>query len=340
MNQNIYQEELLQIFPGELRKAIEKNSSFETLTEIRLRAGLPVSLITTKENYFLPKKYQTVGKTTEQKIEQTMEIKEKAMKKTRQSETEWILSPEELQIIFERISQYSVFAYTEEIGEGFITLKGGHRAGLCGKYYKGERGEGHIKNISSINLRVAREVRGCAAPVFPWLFEEKRFCHTLFVSPPGNGKTTYLRDLIRLLSDGTPQIDGRNVSVVDERSEIGNRTREGEGFYLGKRTDLMDHCPKAEGMLMLLRTMTPDVLAADEIGREEDIQALAYIRNCGCGLLMTAHGNSIQDVMKRPVLGGYLKRYPFERYVFLEKDEKNNRKINIYDAQESLLWMG
>ena len=206
------------------------------------------------------------------------------------------------------------------------------------KYYKGERGEGHIKNITSINLRVAREVRGCAAPVFPWLFEEKRFCHTLFVSPPGNGKTTYLRDLIRLLSDGTPQIDGRNVSVVDERSEIGNRTREGEGFYLGNRTDLMDHCPKAEGMLMLLRTMTPDVLAADEIGREEDIRALAYIRNCGCGLLMTAHGNSIQDVMKRPVLGRYLKQYPFERYVFLEKNEKNDRKIKVYDSQINLLW--
>ena len=132
MNQKIYQEELLQIFPGELRKAIEKNSSFETLTEIRLRAGLPVSLITTKENYFLPKEYQTAEKTTEQIVE----IEEKVMKKTRQNETEWILSPEELQIIFERISQYSVFAYTEEIGEGFITLKGGHRTGLCGNIIK------------------------------------------------------------------------------------------------------------------------------------------------------------------------------------------------------------
>lgn len=100
-------------------------------------------------------------------------------------------------------------------------------------------------------------------------FEGNTFCHTLLISPPGCGKTTYLRDIIRLLSDGTDTITGKNVAVVDERSEIGNRTREGIGFYLGNRTDLMDHCPKAAGMLMMLRTMTPEILAADEIGGEK-----------------------------------------------------------------------
>lgn len=314
MQQKLYREELLQIFPQKLRQSIENSVIFENLIEIRLRAELPVSIVTTEENYFLKK-------------EEDRKRKEIIKKR----ESLWILSLEELQLIFEKISQYSVFAYTEEIGEGFITLKGGHRAGLCGKYYYRGKGKPQIKNISSINLRVAREVTGCAESIIQKLFEEKTFCHTLLISPPGYGKTTYLRDIIRLLSDGTGEIEGKNVSVIDERSEIGNRTREGIGFYLGNRTDLMDHCPKAEGMLMMLRTMTPEILAADEIGGEKDIRAMAYVRNCGCRLLMTVHGDSIQNIFARPVLGEYLKKYPFERYVFLSKGDNGKRKITVYD---------
>ncbi|MFR3345589.1 MAG: hypothetical protein ACLTS6_17355 [Anaerobutyricum sp.] len=107
------------------------------------------------------------------------------LQKQEEKEEYWILSPEELKIIFEKLSQYSVFAYKEEIGEGYITLKGGHRAGLCGKYYYDGIEKPQIKNISSINLRVAREVKNCALPIVPWLFEGEEFCHTLLVSAPG-----------------------------------------------------------------------------------------------------------------------------------------------------------
>lgn len=314
MEPKLYQEELLQIFPKELKKRITETVDFKNVTEIRLRAGLPISIVTTKEKYFL---YKTASVT--------------------KAKEEWVLSGKELQLIFEKISQYSVFAYKEEIGEGFITLKGGHRAGLCGKYYYNGEGKPQIKNISSINLRIARQVSDCARDIFPKLFEKGEFCHTLLVSPPGNGKTTYLRDLIRLLSDGTKEFSGKNVAVVDERSEIGNRTRERLGFYLGRQTDLLDHCPKAEGMLMLLRTMTPEILAADEIGGEKDIQALAYVRNCGCSLLMTVHGSSLGDIFHRPILGEYLNKYPFERYVFLKKEENGERKVKVYNKEAILL---
>ena len=176
MQQKLYREELLQIFPQKLRQRIEESVTFKNLTEIRLRADLPVLIETTQENYFLKK-------------EEAAE-KRRAIAK---EEDNWILSPEQLKLIFEKISQYSVFAYTEEIGEGFITLKGGHRAGLCGKYYYRGEEKPQIKHISSINLRVAREVIGCAECIVPKLFEGNTFCHTLLISPPGCGKTTYLR---------------------------------------------------------------------------------------------------------------------------------------------------
>ena len=114
MKEKVDQEELLRIFPGKLRKRIEEKVSFEEVTEIRLRTGLPISIVTAEESYFLQKQ-EGCGE--------------------REKQEYWILSPEELKIIFEKLSQYSVFAYKEEIGEGYITLKGGHRAGLCGKYY-------------------------------------------------------------------------------------------------------------------------------------------------------------------------------------------------------------
>ena len=135
---------------------------------------------------------------------------------------------EQLKLIFEK-SVSILFLLTQK-KSGYRHLKGGHRAGLCGKYYYRGEEKPQIKHISSINLRVAREVIGCAECIEPKLFEGNTFCHTLLISPPGCGKTTYLRDIIRLLSDGTDTITGKNVAVVDERSEIGNRTREGIDF--------------------------------------------------------------------------------------------------------------
>ncbi|HIX72761.1 MAG TPA: stage III sporulation protein AA [Candidatus Anaerobutyricum stercoripullorum] len=310
--------ELLYIFSDSIRKRMERVLSRPDLTEIRLRGNLPLIVRTLCREYYLSGQGGLTGK------------KEEAYRVT----------AEDLRILFQKISQYSLFAYKEEIREGFITLNGGHRIGLCGKVYYDGEGRRQLQQITSMNLRIARQLTGCASPFFPALTEQHTFYNTLLISPPGGGKTTYLRDIIRLASDGMGEFHGQNVSVVDERSEIGNRTKQSEGFYLGQRTDLLDHCPKAEGMLMMLRSMGPQIIAADEIGDAGDIEAIRYIRNCGCRLLLTVHGGDRGDILKRPFLGDYLREYPFERYVQIRVEESGRRYIEVLNEGGQCLWSG
>ncbi len=310
--------ELLHIFSDSIRKRMERVLQRPDLTEIRLRVYLPLTIRTLKKEYYLTE-------------EGGLSCEETGA---------YRVTPEDIRLIFQKISQYSLFAYKEEVREGYITLKGGHRIGLCGKVYYDGEGRRQMQQISSMNIRIAREVIGCCCTFFPYLTEDGCFFNTLLISPPGGGKTTYLRDLIRMLSDGTDYFEGQNVSVVDERSEIGNRTRLSEGFYLGKRTDLLDHCPKAEGMLMMLRTMGPQIIAADEIGDAKDMEALRYIRNCGCRLLLTVHGRDVEDILERPYLGEYLRKNPFERYVQIQAEKTGRRRIDIFDAGKGRVWRG
>lgn len=310
--------ELLHIFSDNIRNRIAGILSRPDLTEIRLRANLPILIRTLRREYYLTNRGELACEETDA----------------------YFVTPEDIRIIFQKISQYSLFAYKEEVREGFITLKGGHRVGLCGKVYYDGEGRRQMQQISSMNVRIARQIMGCCNSFFPYLTEDGCFYNTLLISPPGGGKTTYLRDLIRILSDGTEYFEGQNISVVDERSEIGNRTKLSEGFYLGKRTDLLDHCPKADGMLMMLRSMGPQIIAADEIGDAGDIEALRYIRNCGCHLLMTVHGKDMEDILERPFLGPYLKKYPFERYVQIHVEKNGRRQIDIFDARQCRVWRG
>lgn len=313
----VYQE-IIPVFSDNIRRRIGKIFHPPEITEIRLRVNLPLLIRTLCREYFLSDE----GKLTEEETKG------------------YIVTPEDMKITFQKISQYSLFAYKEEVREGFITLNGGHRIGLCGKAYLDGNGQRQLQQISSMNIRIARQKKGCCEAFFPYLTEDGCFYNTLLISPPGAGKTTYLRDIIRVISDGTPYFEGINVSVVDERSEIGNRTRLSEGFYLGKRTDLLDRCPKGEGMLMLLRSMAPQVIAADEIGDVDDIEALKFIRNCGCQVLMTVHGKDMEDIYHRPLLGIYLRKYPFDRYVQIKAEKSGQRRIDIFDAAGCRVWRG
>lgn len=205
-----------------------------------------------------------------------------------------VLSEQELNNIFLSMNENSMYAYQEEVRQGYLTIKGGHRVGIVGKVVpKADGSVQYIKEISGFNIRIAKPIQGCGKQVLPHILKNTRdIYNTLIVSPPGTGKTTLLRDLTQHLSDGStsPPFCGVNVGVVDERSEIAACYKGVPQNPVGKRTDVLDGCPKAIGMLMLLRSMAPNVIVVDEIGGIQDAEAIRQVANAGVRLLATAHG--------------------------------------------------
>ncbi len=210
----------------------------------------------------------------------------------------------QMQHIVSRISQGSAYAWEEEFRQGYLTLYGGHRVGMVGK---GVLEHGHIrtlKQISGLNIRIARSVPGAADELMKRVTADGKLHNTLLVSPPGCGKTTMLRDLIRQLSDGIPHVgmDGVNVGVVDERSELAGCVNGIPQLDVGSRTDVLDGCPKSEGIKMLIRSMGPQVIAVDEIGTLADVQALEEALQSGVRIITTVHGSGINDLLHHPAL--------------------------------------
>ncbi|NLK00446.1 MAG: stage III sporulation protein AA, partial [Clostridia bacterium] len=230
---------------------------------------------------------------------------------------------DDVQRIFQNITRNSVYALDEELRNGYITIPGGHRVGFTGEAVLAKGRLQSLKNISFINIRVSREVRGCADTVMPFLIDPSlnNPYHTLIISPPKCGKTTLLRDIIRQLSNGIHSLgfSGINVGLVDERSEIAACHHGLPQNDVGVRTDVLDKCPKAEGMYMLVRSMAPQVIATDELGKSEDIPAVEEAINAGIKLITTVHGTDVEDIMKRPVLKKLLQEKLFERILILSR---------------------
>ena len=314
------QNQILQIFPESLRQPwryVAKQA--DQVQEIRLRARKPVVIRTSQGEWFL---------------------KQDGMLTKEQGEV-LCIEEKQLDMILNHICQYSIYAYGDEIRQGFLTIPGGHRIGFAGQVIL-EQAEQvrNMKYIRYMNIRMAHEIKGVADAVLPLLYQEGRVLNTLIISPPGCGKTTMLRDIIRNFSNGTAYGAGRNVSVVDERSEIAGSYMGVAQNDVGIRTDVLDCCSKAEGMVMLLRSMAPQVIAVDEIGNYEDIRAIEMTLNSGCKLLATVHGSSIDEIRKKPLLERLMKEHVFERYIILQKETagKIGKVREIYDERGTCLY--
>mgnify|MGYP000868548702 CR=1 FL=1 len=229
--------------------------------------------------------------------------------------------------LLERITRHSLYAVEEELRSGYITVSGGHRIGLAGRAVLENGTVRRLRDITGFNVRIARERIGCSAPVMPAIVDPaaKTIRHTLIVSPPQQGKTTLLRDVARAVSAGDWRHPaaagwrGRKVGIVDERSEIAACENGVPTFDLGPRCDVLDACPKAEGMMMLIRSMSPEVIAVDEIGRPEDAAALREALHAGVRVVATAHASGIDDVLSRPVLRELAGEGLFRVYVILSR---------------------
>lgn len=283
-----WQEEIRPYLPPELRWLTE--TGLAGVEEIRLRAGKPVIILGSHGEWVADK-----GTVTAAQLHQVLLL----------------------------MTEHSLYARDEELKRGYLALPGGHRAGFAGRAVLENGRVKMLRDISGVNIRVAREVRGAGEALLPHVYcsREKKVRHTLIVSPPQAGKTTVLRDLCRLLSDGDPGQGrpGFKVGIVDERSEIAGCYAGCPQLDVGMRSDVLDGCPKAEGMMMLVRALSPQVVATDELGRPEDVAAVEEVINSGASVLATAHGGSLEELVKRPALAALVRGRYFERLVFLSR---------------------
>lgn len=315
MNRKTFLEQIVKFLPQRIRSYFEvlTDAKIQNLQEIRLRVGRPLNLIFGNADLFLG----PVGLTANS------------------AQGVMIQSDDVGQAIL-FLSNHSIYALEEELRQGFITIPGGHRVGFVGHGIIHEGKIKQIKNFSGLNFRITREIVGCSNSVLPYLMTNSGgIHHTMIISPPRCGKTTLLRDLICQISNGNldydPDFSGLKVGVVDERSELAGSYQGVHRHDLGIRTDILDHCPKSEGMYLLIRSMSPEVIATDEIGSKEDVMAIQEAVNAGIRLITTVHGRNLQELFSRPILQELLSSKIFARYVVLSNRSRPGTIEGVYD---------
>lgn len=285
-------DEILRYFPNKIYQIFfnlfQENSKIaEELQEIRMRAERPIILKLRERDLIL----------------------------------QYNITQAEILQIVERLCENSIYAYKNQICEGFITVKGGHRVGLTGSCVIENGKIINVKHISSLNFRIAREVLNCSTRVLREVIdiENKSIYNTILVAPPGRGKTTMLRDIIRRLSNGIDEINfkGKTCGVVDERGEIAAMYKGIPQNDVGIRTDIIENVEKNQGIHMLIRTMAPEIIACDEIGSKEDVEAIHYALYSGVKGIFTMHGKNIEDIKNNKQIYELIENREIQKVVFL-----------------------
>lgn len=306
-----YKEETYTMLPPVLRRPCkEADEQGLKLQEIKLRVKQPVSFYTDQGERFWN--------------ERNEELTESA-KEAR------VMKGEEIKEILMYLCGYSLFAYEDDIKHGFFTLEGGHRVGVSGQVVAEKDGSIRtVKYITFLTIRLAHEIQGTASVVIPHLYDTSgRVFHTLIVSPPGCGKTTMLRDITRQISDGNEIEKGKKVAVVDERSEIAGCYLGTPQNHVGMRTDVLYGCEKAEGIMLLIRSMSPEVVIVDEIGKREDLTAVETASLSGVSVVATMHARTVEEAKRKMAEANSGMR--FERFLELTKDTNGFRIAKMSD---------
>lgn len=285
-------EEIIRYFPlniyNILIDSFEKNREIEeNLQEIRIRIGRPIILKVRQYDIVL----------------------------------QYIVSQTEILQILERLCENSIYAYKNQICEGFLTIKGGHRIGITGTAVVEKENVINIKYITSLNFRIARQVLNCSNKILREIIdkENQTIFNTLIISPPGKGKTTILRDTIRRVSNGIDELKfkGKTCGVVDERGEIAAMYKGIPQNDIGIRTDVIENVSKSKGMKMLIRSMAPEIIACDEIGSREDVQAIKEAMASGVKGIFTMHGKTIEDIKNNKDVYSLVENKQIEKIIFI-----------------------
>lgn len=280
--------------------------------------------------YFPHNIYQLLKNTFEQRKDIVSSLQEIRIRvnrpiilKTRQADIliEYLVTQNEIFEILEKLCNNSIYAYQNQICKGYITVRGGHRVGITGTAVMENGKVTNIKYMTSLNFRIAREIKGCSNKVLKDVIckEENTIYTSLIVSPPGKGKTTMLRDLIRNISNGVPELGfkGKTCGVVDERGEIAAMYHGIPQNDVGIRTDVIENIPKDRGMNMLIRSMAPEVIACDEIGSKEDVEAIQNAVVSGVKGIFTMHGKNLDDIKENQGINYLIKTKQIEKIIFL-----------------------